>query len=86
MRLIILAQLIVLLVCSANAGTEDGSRNNSPVTQTVKERLSTKAADSQRVDDCKVPPTLRDPSRQRPTECGPAAKHTDDPAGSKSTK
>lgn len=37
--------------------------------RTSKERLTSKAADRQRVDDCKVPPELRGDSR-RPTECG----------------
>jgi hypothetical protein len=36
---------------------------------TGKERLGSKAADPQRVNDCKVPPELRDPARPRPTTC-----------------
>jgi hypothetical protein len=41
-------------------------------TRTVKERLSSKASDNQRVDNCKVPPELRGPKsrpdcRQRPS-------------------
>jgi hypothetical protein len=35
--------------------------------KTGKERLSGKAADEQRVDDCKVPPARR--TRIRPTDC-----------------
>jgi hypothetical protein len=35
--------------------------------KTGKERLSGKAADEQRVDDCKVPPAQR--TRLRPTDC-----------------
>ncbi|MEO1602663.1 MAG: hypothetical protein AAFU49_19795 [Pseudomonadota bacterium] len=38
---------------------------------TGKERLGGKASDPQRVDDCKVPPDLRDPTRPRPTDCAP---------------
>ncbi|HEX2136587.1 MAG TPA: hypothetical protein VHG30_11890 [Microvirga sp.] len=40
-----------------------------PAVATGKERLSGKAADEQRVDDCKVPPDKRG-SKQRPAECG----------------
>lgn len=36
---------------------------------TGKERLGSKASDPQRVDDCKVPPELRDPTRPRPADC-----------------
>jgi hypothetical protein len=36
---------------------------------TGKERLGSKAADPQRVNDCKVPPALRDPAQPRPTAC-----------------
>jgi hypothetical protein len=38
--------------------------------ETLKERLSDKASDEQRVDDCKVPPERRGDST-RPTECPP---------------
>ena len=38
-------------------------------TLTGKERLTGKAADEQRVDDCKVPPERRGRST-RPAECG----------------
>ncbi len=37
-------------------------------THTGKERLSDKASDEQRVDDCKVPVSRR--TRVRPAECG----------------
>ena len=40
-----------------------------PAAATGKERLSGKAADEQRVDDCKVPPDKRG-SKPRATECG----------------
>jgi hypothetical protein len=36
--------------------------------RTAKERLSGKAADEQRVDNCKVPPELRGP-KPRPDDC-----------------
>ena len=35
---------------------------------TGKERLGDKASDNQRVNDCRVPPEKRGPSK-RPTEC-----------------
>lgn len=41
-------------------------------TLTAKEKLSNKAADEQRVNDCKVPPSQRS-SAARPADCGPAA-------------
>lgn len=39
-----------------------------PSGRTGKERLTDKASDEQRVNDCKVPPAGR--TRPRPTECG----------------
>jgi hypothetical protein len=39
----------------------------SPATKTGKERLTDKASDEQRVDDCKVPPPRR--THVRPTSC-----------------
>jgi hypothetical protein len=36
--------------------------------RTIKERLSGKASDEQRVDNCKVPPELRGP-KPRPDDC-----------------
>ena len=42
-------------------------RSARAATLTAKERLSDKASDQQRVDDCKVPPAKR--TRARPTAC-----------------
>jgi hypothetical protein len=39
----------------------------SVAAKTGKERLTDKASDEQRVDDCKVPPAQR--TRARPTDC-----------------
>ena len=50
-------------------GTTIPTPPRPPAAATGKERLSGKAADEQRVDDCKVPPDKRG-SKQRPTECG----------------
>ena len=54
----------ILLVASAPPPA------GSPV-RTGKERLSDKASDEQRADDCKVPPERRG-SRPRPDACGNA--------------
>ena len=40
----------------------------TPAPMTAKERLSDKASDNQRVNDCNVPPEKRGPVK-RPTEC-----------------
>jgi hypothetical protein len=44
---------------------------NAPVVKTGKERLTDKASDEQRVDDCKVAQARR--TRPRPTGCTGAA-------------
>ena len=82
----VLACSIWLVAGSAVAAAGGGTENSAKATRTVKERLSTKAADPQRVDDCKVPAALRDPTRPRPTDCGPSAQQTGDPAGNRNTK
>lgn len=61
-RLAVLAALLLALAAPA-AAQERG-------TLTLKERLGRKADDNQRVNDCKVPPSLRGDS-QRPTTCTP---------------
>jgi hypothetical protein len=44
------------------SGSEPATGETRPAaTRTVKERLSSKASDQQRVDNCKVPPQLRGP-------------------------
>jgi len=70
--------LMVGLSLTGMAVAEERSqvRNDPPIPPTVpapqsslsaKERLSDKASDGQRVDDCKVPPDRR--TRPRPTAC-----------------
>jgi hypothetical protein len=49
------------------ATSGDDAQSTPAVVRTGKERLGVKAADEQRVDDCKVPPALR--TRIRPTGC-----------------
>ena len=49
------------------ATSGDDAQSTAAVVRTGKERLGVKAADEQRVDDCKVPPALR--TRVRPAGC-----------------
>jgi hypothetical protein len=65
--------LAILLACvilpqppAAQASEHDQVSVSAPAA-TGKERLSDKASDEQRVDDCKVPPPRR--TRPRPTSC-----------------
>jgi hypothetical protein len=65
--------LALLLACvilppnpAAQASEHDQVSVSAPAA-TGKERLSDKASDEQRVDDCKVPPSQR--TRPRPTDC-----------------
>jgi hypothetical protein len=52
---------------SAPAAQSPSEQTTAPV-KTGKERLSSKASDEQRVDNCKVPPELRG-TRVRPDTC-----------------
>jgi hypothetical protein len=61
--------LLMLGIVAAVGGTVAPLRADdaqAPV-RTGKERLTDKASDEQRVDDCKVPPARR--TRPRPTTC-----------------
>jgi hypothetical protein len=65
--------LALVLACAtlppipaAQASEHDQVSVSAPAA-TGKERLSDKASDEQRVDDCKVPPSRR--TRPRPTGC-----------------
>jgi len=59
-----------ILMFLAYLGVIDAAaRGEEPkVVSTAKERLSSKAADQQRVNDCKVPASSRG-DRRRPAEC-----------------
>jgi hypothetical protein len=61
---------VILLAQMSLASRADGQANqiHAEPTRTAKERLSGKASDEQRVDNCKVPPALRGP-KPRPDEC-----------------
>jgi hypothetical protein len=70
------AALLALQVEPAWAGAGSGAGPaaedaRAASIRTVKERLSSKASDEQRVDNCKVPPELRG-SKPRPDDCGHA--------------
>jgi hypothetical protein len=54
---------------------EIGSNQIGAQARTAKERLGSKAADEQRVDNCKVPLELRGPTL-RPDNCGNRASTT----------
>jgi hypothetical protein len=59
---------ILPLATAQAASTERPNLTPQPtIARTGKERLTDKASDEQRVNDCKVPPTRR--TRQRPTTC-----------------
>lgn len=66
MHRIILAGLLGLgLLAPASAAEPERPAPQPP--RTGKERLSDKASDAQRVDDCRVPPARR--TRPRPATC-----------------
>jgi hypothetical protein len=60
----VLALLLLLATTTALAAEQPRPRGRD----TLKQRLSDKASDEQRVNDCKVPPERRGQSR-RPAEC-----------------
>lgn len=59
------------LLLSATSSADDRVDQEKPAVKTAKERLVSKAADPQRMDDCKVPQERRDPDRPRP-DCSDA--------------
>ena len=64
------AALLCFLACTLCGAALAADERDTPATggvKTAKERLTSKAADEQRVDDCKVPAAQR--SRVRPTDC-----------------
>ncbi len=64
----------MLILCSAAIQADDPAPGEAIATQppapekTGKERLSDKASDEQRVDNCKVPPERRG-TKVRPNDC-----------------
>jgi hypothetical protein len=70
MHRIPLALLLVCVILPRNLAAQPREHDQVSVSAsaaTGKERLSDKASDEQRVDDCKVPPSRR--TRPRPTGC-----------------
>ena len=65
------AILLVLLLAASSALATEQPRYTLG-RDTLKNRLSDKASDEQRVNDCKVPPERRGES-QRPAECAPSS-------------
>jgi hypothetical protein len=65
----------IALLCEALAGTAAHAAEQTPPDRTGTERLSGKAADEQRVDNCKVPVALRG-SKPRPDYCRHRARST----------
>lgn len=65
-----LASVLMLLTVTAtpNAAEDKALKGREDVT-TAKERLVNKAADPQRVNDCKVPIKKRDAARNRSDAC-----------------
>jgi hypothetical protein len=70
MHRIPLALFLVCVILPRNLAAQPNEHRQVSVSvpaATGKERLSDKASDEQRVDDCKVPPSRR--TRPRPTDC-----------------
>lgn len=68
---LLLAALIGVLMLDPDRGNAQGAEERQPAraaTETLKERLSDKASDEQRVDNCKVPLDRRG-SKERPDAC-----------------
>lgn len=66
----VLLGLQIALAPAVDAADEQRGANQiqTAPARTIKERLSGKASDEQRVDNCKVPPDLRGP-KPRPDDC-----------------
>ncbi len=75
------AALLAVQIGLAWAGGGSGAdpaagETRATATRTVKERLSSKASDDQRVDNCKVPPELRGPKPRPDCPHDPSAAPT----------
>jgi hypothetical protein len=70
----VLAASLLLALPGVSAHADDAPATQASATQTPqpvktgKERLSDKASDEQRVDNCKVPPERRG-TKMRPSDC-----------------
>ena len=70
---VVLALVIGLAAWPAAAESDTPTVTPKAVVKTAKERQAGKAYDPQRVNDCKVPPELRD-DKKRSADCGAKAK------------
>jgi hypothetical protein len=68
MRCTVFLLLLASLAGGPTVAANADDQPKTPAVRTGKERLTDKASDEQRVDDCKVPPARR--TRARPTGCG----------------
>jgi hypothetical protein len=77
---------LISMICAGGTRAEDGPNSSAPpgsasgAGETLKERLSDKASDDQRVNNCKVPLNRRG-AKIRPDTCGhdAAAPSTESP-------
>jgi len=70
--------IAMMLVAQMSSGSRaDGQANQiqTAPTRTAKERLSGKASDEQRVDNCKVPPGLHGPKPRHECDDGVSTRH-----------
>ncbi|MDH3663864.1 MAG: hypothetical protein OEU92_28260 [Alphaproteobacteria bacterium] len=63
------AMLVLLAMTGPLHAAEDKAREGRQAVTTAKERLVNKAADPQRVNDCKVPAEKRSADRRRSGDC-----------------
>ena len=75
----LIAGLIILTAAWHLSAAEDEALKGREAVTTAKERLVNKAADPQRVDDCKVPEAKRDAGETRSIDC----PHLRNPGGAK---
>ena len=82
LRCMLIFALAVLTMAGALSAAEDEALLGRESVTTAKERLVNKAADPQRVNDCKVPTESRDADDQRSSDC----PHLDRRGASKSER
>lgn len=68
-RCTLVSALAILMMMGALGAAEDKALEGRESVTTAKERLVNKAADPQRVNDCKVPAEKRNADRQRADNC-----------------
>ncbi|MGH1477889.1 MAG: hypothetical protein ACRBM6_04040 [Geminicoccales bacterium] len=68
-RVIASSFLAITMALQSDPLAEDRRQAERAAITTAKERLASKAADSQRVNDCKVPKAKRNADRPRSDDC-----------------